>query len=382
MTATAAPETSRNIGLDLIRATAITLVLISHFGGLFTYLAGAGIPYQIFVAGYFGVELFFVLSGFLIGNLLLDICDRHVDLRAWRLFMTRRIMRTLPAYVFFLLVFLALLPPAQPLFHLVQYATLTQNLFWPMPADGWFGVSWSLTIEEWFYLTFSASLLFCVARLPRWGFWIALAAFLAIPLLGRLTVPPDAGWDSSLRKIVWLRLDAIAYGVLLARVLRNNGWLARHRMFALYAGLGLIALVTANWFLRIQSWDIHGYFWRTLIFNLTSVGFALLIPATLRIEINSPPLAFAITWLSRLSYGLYLVHLNLLVLAWPWLDSGTWRAIAGFALVLSGSFAIAWLSYRWLESPILRWRPLQRRGPLRSDLPSCHGGHLQDDAIR
>lgn len=61
------------------------------------------------------------------------------------LFLARRVMRRLPAYLFFLLLFLALMPPAQPLFHLVQYATLTQNLFWPMP-DGWFEVSCSLTI--------------------------------------------------------------------------------------------------------------------------------------------------------------------------------------------------------------------------------------------
>lgn len=179
--------------------------------------------------------------------------------------------------------------------------------------------------REWFYLSFSAMMLICVARYQRRGLWIALAVFLALPLIDRFTVPLDAGWDLSPRKIVWLRCDRLWGCCWPACSLTTKAWQTLETR-ALCRRAGLIALLVAIWFLTILSWDIHGYFWRILIFNVTSVAFALPIPAALRIRIESPLLASAITRLSKLFYGLYLVHLNLLVLTWPWLDSGTWRA--------------------------------------------------------
>src|SRR5690349_14758666 len=65
--------THRNLGLDLLRALAIVLVLTSHFGDTFASLYGGVSPHYVSISGMFGVELFFVLSGFLIGNLLLRI---------------------------------------------------------------------------------------------------------------------------------------------------------------------------------------------------------------------------------------------------------------------------------------------------------------------
>ena len=189
----------RNIGLDVLRSCAILLVLLSHFGGGVTYLIGWAFPLWIYLPGFFGVELFFVLSGFLIGSLLLDICDRNVNFRAWIIFLVRRWMRTVPAYLVFVAVCWELLSPQLSSGVLLSYITFTQNLFWPMPPGSFFAVSWSLTIEEWFYLLFSSVLFICVVSLPRGGFWIAVFLFLALPLILRVTVPYDADWDTHIR---------------------------------------------------------------------------------------------------------------------------------------------------------------------------------------
>ena len=140
-----------------MRATAIVFVLASHCGDTFAGWLGGRAPEWLSVSGFFGVELFFVLSGFLIGRLLLGIIAEPPSLRAWGVFMARRWMRTLPIYLLWIAV-LAVIWPPRPWDQVLRYATLTQNLAWPMPS-GWFGVSWSLTVEEWFYLLFSALLL-------------------------------------------------------------------------------------------------------------------------------------------------------------------------------------------------------------------------------
>src|SRR5260370_1507541 len=88
-------EVSRNFGLDVVRAVAISGVLVAHFTDVTAIPMGARAPVLIALLGN-GVELFFALSGFLIGGLLMDIAKP--SLRAWTLFMIRRWMRPLPTY--------------------------------------------------------------------------------------------------------------------------------------------------------------------------------------------------------------------------------------------------------------------------------------------
>src|SRR3954451_24714128 len=95
---------SRNLGLDLVRAAAISLVVVAHFGGTVIFWSGHEMTSALGSTGFFGVELFFALSGFLIGGLLLDIIERDPGLGAWGRFMVRRWLRTLPLYLLWLAV--------------------------------------------------------------------------------------------------------------------------------------------------------------------------------------------------------------------------------------------------------------------------------------
>jgi peptidoglycan/LPS O-acetylase OafA/YrhL len=155
---------TRNLGLDVVRAVAVSMVLITHWGAVISWWIGLQWPRIIALSGFFGVELFFALSGFLIGLLLLELIERDASAHGWWRFMMRRWLRTLPLYGLCLAGLAIFWRPAGNLLaYLAHYGTLTQNLLWSMPDDNWFGVSWSLSVEEWFYLLFSVLLVGSVA---------------------------------------------------------------------------------------------------------------------------------------------------------------------------------------------------------------------------
>lgn len=350
----AAPH-ARNLGLDAIRSLAILLVLLSHFTDLTAgYLGTASIP-LLSIAGLFGVELFFVLSGFLIGGILLRMIRVRPGWRDWLVFMIRRWMRTLPLYLLWVAVLAYMLPPADLRGTLLHYATLTQNLFWPMPAGNWFGVSWSLTVEEWFYLTFSVALL-GAAAVSRWRgvAWGVIGAFIAIPLAIRLYQPAGPDFMLTAYKTAALRLDAIAYGVLLAR-LAPHRW--RFPLLWLACGLALLAFLWTQ--AAIAPFVIPLTTFLPGLPTLTALGCALLFPAALRWHGGRGVLAAVVRQISAQSYSLYLVHLSILEWMWqPILLHGLPRAAAA-PVALALTFAVSWLLWRFIERPILARRPVR-----------------------
>jgi peptidoglycan/LPS O-acetylase OafA/YrhL len=375
MTALARPSTggARNLGLDVVRATAILMVMFCHFGQALLFALGLSYfdNYGPAQAGFFGVELFFVLSGFLIGRILLDIARTGPTAGALLIFLTRRWMRTLPLY----LVWVALLWAFLPYLHVslgfaLRYATLTQNLYSGMPDNNWFGVSWSLTVEEWFYLLFGSSVILSAALLPyRFAIWLPIAIFLIVPTVVRCTMPLGALHNAS-RQVALLRLDAIAYGAAMAAIsLHRPTWLKYPRTL-LCIGLVLIVAAwenVAGWFV---PWHMRGSFMLTL----SSLGLVLCLPAAVRIEHAHRWFEAAARAISAQSYGLYIMHLTFMDLAFwsvgafPWIN---WPVALAASLAIT--VGLSWLSFRYFESPILHLRPAQTRGRPRSrrELPAA-----------
>ena len=364
------------IGLDVVRSVAILLVLLAHFAQRASPHDAAHLGLTLNILGHLGVELFFVLSGFLIGGLLLDICERGASVHHWRIFMARRMMRTVPAYMLCVALLLVIKPVEQVQPYLHQYLTFTQNLAWPMPPTHWFAVSWSLAVEEWFYLLFSIVLLGLSALAPRKGFWIAIAAFLIVPVMARVGCIGDGNWDNDVRKVVVLRLDAIAYGVLLARVMRSTPVLATCWRSCMALGLLLLGATVAYWYLVVGSWNGGGAAWRVLSFNAVSVGLALLFPAALHISMRPSVVASAIAGVSTLSYGMYLYHSMMLDWVRPFMKAGGLGTAAGLVLAGAGTVLAAYLSYRFLERPILALRPVHDRKQPAAATKSAMDSHL------
>jgi peptidoglycan/LPS O-acetylase OafA/YrhL len=352
----------RNFGLDVARLTACSLVLVAHYTAIFVPLFGGQPPVAVVLSAYWGVELFFVLSGFLIGRLLFAIAETDPTWHGWLTFMVRRWMRTLPLYYLWLIVIPLALPlPEHFGRKLLMFATMTQNLAWPMPGDEWFNVSWSLTIEEWFYLLFSLALISAVAfTRSRRSIWAVIALFLIAPAVARLLHPATEDFQHDIFHVVLLRLDAIAYGVALARLQVQGSAVFRHPRLAAAIGVALVALF---W---VQAADhvwlpLNASHYMLLQMTGGSVGLCLFLAGVAALRTRVRPLAWFVGMGSRLSYGIYMMHLTIIA-AVSWFAVGH-HGNNPFILVVSTALIVVlpYLSYRFFEAPIMARRPPQRR---------------------
>ena len=359
-----APRTAHLFGFDLVRCAAILLVLADHCGLAFTAWSLVERPAHLDTLGYYGVELFFILSGFLIGGILLDVISARPSARDWLMFMARRWMRTLPLYYVWLAVIAVVWRPGpmhddwDAVWRLLPwYAGFGQNLAWP--ADDWFAVSWSLAIEEWFYLTFSAVLLGCAQAFgARRAVLTALLLFLAVPLILRLIESPYGNWNDYLHKAVMFRLDAIAFGVLAVALIRSRALPAFAAVVLLATGASMIALQCTG---LLPAADIVGLrVSRALGFNVTDLGFAMLLPALARIPrppgwLNAPVRLFAAQ-----SYGTYLMHYTLI--EWVGFGLGTthWSGPTASWVTAALILILPAASWHFFEKPLLALRPAIR----------------------
>ena len=353
----------RVFGLDLLRSIAVLMVLLAHTRFFLRPLIPATQALSIF--GFLGVELFFVLSGFLIGGILLRSFDDRPNAGTLTRFWVRRWFRTLPNYYLFLGVNLALRAwEGQGFGGLAGYGVFLQNLAWPCPY--FFNESWSLAIEEWFYLIFPI-LIFLLSRL-RAEKRFAVAVSLGLLFLfstaarGAAVALGSPSWDDGIRKVVAYRLDALMIGVLGA-FLKNYAAAAWQRV----RGAGVLAgsLLALAVFGSYYGLDKNGsVFARTLFFTTTSLSVFCFLPALDAWRTAAGPLATAVRNVSLWSYSLYLCHLPVRsVLNAAFGDPELVGAPMGAAtmLLLTAAFvvlslAVAGLNYRFFERPAMDLR--------------------------
>lgn len=369
----------RVLGLDVARALAILMVLVAHTP-FFWFSMGLLTPELSAVCtvpGVLGVELFFALSGFLIGDLLL----RDAAAPTWRgigVFFLRRWLRTLPAYYAVLLV----LCVAEAV---VGGTWRSHGAYWiflqnyETPPAGFFPVSWTLSIEQWSYAAAPAvvSLLPALAGRERRGraVLLAVAALLLLFLALRtgMTMMFSPAWDDGLRKQIHVRLDAVFWGVAVA--------CCRRFLPRLYAALGSApcflavllgtALYTRDLYATLAAGGMDAsFFHRALGFSVCDALMALSLPFFAgHAAVNARLAALRrgadfFTRCSRYSYALYLIHFPVfqtfsgfvsgagLEQAW---SRGALGGLAGICAV-AASWGVAALLYGCVEKPALDLR--------------------------
>lgn len=249
----------RNFGLDLLRCAAIAMVLANHaFLAFFVELGDVpwtGLRAALSIVSFISIEWLFVLSGFLIGTMMIRSFDLEPTWwRRTRSFWLRRWFRTLPNYYLFLLVNALIfwwgatpLPIGRFQWRFVAFA---QNLAWHERLPFFFNEAWSLALDEWFYLVLPllVGLAFVLAsrRDTRRAFLAGTAILILVPTLLRLLrpVPPDNyAWDLEVRRVTLFHLDATGWGVLAAVLNRwhPDAW-NRHVGRKAAAGALLMAL--------------------------------------------------------------------------------------------------------------------------------------------
>jgi peptidoglycan/LPS O-acetylase OafA/YrhL len=346
-------------GLDLLRAVAISLVVFQH-GALFFVLVYAAPPILI-RASAIGVPLFFVLSGFLIGTILLGQGDALRDARVTGKFWLRRALRTLPNYYLFLLGLTLLWfgyhrpgsPSPVPL--LPRYLVFLQN-FSSSPPE-FFPESWSLSVEEWFYLVFPLALLLGLklTRMPFRRLYLGLAVLLAVyPVVLRGLVLDPVDWSHGITKVVLYLPDAIAVGLLAAAWSQASpgAWI-RARLPAL--GAGVVLLVALFLYMGLGDPD-HSGMARTFLPLVVALGCALLLPwASTCPDLGGPLLNQGVRAIARWSYSLYLVNLTVSTTVLSHLQFHYGNAV-GILSYVGVCLAVSAAIYHGFEAPILRWR--------------------------
>jgi len=362
--------TDRVFGLDLLRAAAILsvicahgfVVLYPHFGSVLGFF-GHG--------GFYGVELFFVLSGFLIGQILIRQGPALGHAGSVAVFYVRRWFRTLPLFFLFLAINVWL--EFQFRQHHVGVSEALSHGFFLRNLTGFhmsfFPESWSLAIEEWFYLLFPAALWLGLKITKRFDgvFLSAAFAFFTFSTVARMLAAgdPAATWSEGQRMVVIYRFDALMLGMFAA-------WLSvrfpvrwrKHRLLVALAGLTLLFWMYATLW-KIENHQLafgdDSYFARTFRFTLVSLGFALLLPWASAWKLTREnSCSTAVRRIALWSYGLYLVHLPvfLIVTEFVFRDSNKslLRALASFALQIGGAIVLSALLYRFFESHCTRLR--------------------------
>jgi peptidoglycan/LPS O-acetylase OafA/YrhL len=358
--------------VDGLRGIAIALVLVWHFFPNLPIPAWT-IP-RYLVAGmrlaWSGVDLFFVISGFLIGGILLDNRDSS---RYYATFYKRRFFRIVPAYAAVCVVVLLaaiVLPRGVAygrLFNdqapILALATFTQN-FW-MSAHHTFGGMalapvWSLGVEEQFYLVLPL-LIRHVSRRTLIRVLVACVVLAPVVRAGLFITGPG-GWLWS-QMMMPARADAFAIGILIALVIRDPSLGAavvghkRALLVIAVAAAGVLVLLTQ------QHMDFRSMPFATLGYSALAIVYgSILLAAVTRRDrwLNYVLSASPLRALGGIAYGVYLLHtfvwgslFTFLPAFTPWPHSRTAADVGIVAIAFVITIIIATASWRWFEKPLI-----------------------------
>jgi peptidoglycan/LPS O-acetylase OafA/YrhL len=351
----------RNFGLDILRAGAILLVFIEHLDwGIFNNLK----PNSLF--GILGVELFFVLSGFLIGGIVfkLNLKQNRPSLTKFYL---NRWFRTLPLYYCGFIAFQLIdAVHYQKLQIHWPYLVFLQNMF-PDP-HGFFAVSWSLAIEEWFYLILPW-LIYLIFRFRFTKNHLLLSlcslVFVLICLRAIYTGYFNPSFDPDIRKSILFHFDPLLIGVILALVKKEQ-----LSLFVILKNINLLLLsiisliIFALYFshLDLTSNINDSYLIKTIGLTWIAISMAIIIGffeqnIFIKQKLVGYKLLFSLmTAISLLSYSIYIWHyeVNKIIYFITHLLIKTDFPQAILSIVFTG--IVAYISYSWIETPFLKLR--------------------------
>ncbi|WP_028105195.1 acyltransferase family protein [Pseudoduganella violaceinigra] len=364
-------RSSRIHGLDTLRALAIMLVFANHYMGFVSRQPTFGWVSEI---GWAGVDLFFALSGYLIGNQVFSAL-RGPGLSLPN-FYARRLLRTLPAYLAVLALY-AWWPywagnsPHAPWW---KYLTFTLNI--NLKPGTMFSHAWSLCVEEQFYLLLPPIVFAIAAIAAGQGGAYALVRRRIALALGWAALASAVGAGMWLRNGLWVsqmdlhehgsrafytliyystltRFDELLAGVALA-MLRNfhpSLWkgLTRHGNWMLAAGVGLTALVFKLFLENHFSWKMSVFGYPLLGLAFATLLVAALSEGSLLNRTRIPGMGAIAVW----SYSIYLTHKQLCILL-----ADHWEPIdpESIAVMIGASLLAGWLLYFAVETPFMKLR--------------------------
>lgn len=371
------PAADRFAGLDHLRSVAILLVFLFHY----KMFGSPALINSIGSFGWTGVDLFFVLSGFLVAGQLFKPISKG-RLPSFKSFYINRSLRILPAYLFVLFIYFTVpaftershLPP------LWKMLTFTQNFGLDLQTEGAFSHAWSLCIEEQFYIALPLLTLMLLAPKARNQLAWLIPAVIALGMVLRgmawhTAMQPSPGEEGISEHFgadyyrfvyypTYTRLDGLLAGTCLAAI--NH---FRPDLWKKLTGKGNRMIVLAVAVLFVAWWVCHDekqYEFSGSVFGypLVSLGYAILVIAALSPDSILSGFSSKVTRFgAMISYSVYLVHKQLIHLTHKFLSGYGWRetsyrtfAISCIVCVVGGV-----ILYFVIERPFMKLRSRIRR---------------------
>ena len=359
----------RFFGLDFLRALSISLLLFSHSSWIYNSNGLLGKMQD--ASGFMGVELFIVLSGFLIGGILYkQFLHENYGFKDAYLFVSRRLMRVMPSYylVVFILTIVYLIFGFS-VFQIWKYLLLIQNFARPIPA--FFPESWSLPVKEMgyifavFFLVISAKLFVKVSK--KVLFLIVIIGLIILTFAVKIYYNIHSEnldlkeWSFEIRSVVIYRIDSVLIGVLIGYFYQNykEVMLTKSKLFLAIGFLLLILLASCILVFKLRLSNAS-WFWNILCLPMVSLTICMFIPFLLNWKMPSERIGNVITFMCTISYSVYLLHYSLvLFLLKHFIDTSNfslWQLNIFAILYVSITVVLSYLMYTFFEKPINDYR--------------------------
>lgn len=358
----------RIFGLDVIRATAIAMVVFSHV----YYLMDSSNSLLISLSGlfgFFGVELFFVLSGFLIGSILLKkYINETFSVKEIFVFLKRRWFRTLPNYYLILIINLIIaLVFGFPIDNWLSYFVFLQNF--TEYKISFFTESWSLSVEEWTYLLIPFVLFFCwfiFKKNRKITFVITVLVLILFFHFLRYLVYLEndfsdmTTWNSNLKSIAIYRIDSILFGFVTAWLLVfYKKMLQKYKVYLFIVSVHLFVFQFA--IMNVLGFDIVAtpLYYKVFYFSFTSFTIFLALPFFVCWKVSNSVFRKPIQLISKISYSMYLLHYSVVSVLLKYLFSTTSFEIPITLIIVTYLFStivLSYLLYRFYEKPMMDLR--------------------------
>jgi peptidoglycan/LPS O-acetylase OafA/YrhL len=367
---------NRVYGLDILRAMAIIFVMLVHGKVYLPDFVQKLHPYIQFD----GVSIFFVLSGFLIGGILIKLFEtKEITWNLMMHFWLRRWYRTLPNYFLVLVVIILMKNYYEELKDIWTYFIFSQNLWYPHPY--FFDEAWSLSIEEWFYLLIPLGCFFLlrIFRMAPKQVILIVALFVLISVtafryyrFSTIELETMQDFHRYFRLQVITRLDSLMYGIIGAYLMYyyRNFWFRYKKLFLI---LGLIILLFMKITYLNGVFPLRKMFNCVFSFSLFSFGILLLLPFLSDLKKGKGVFFKWFTLISLISYSMYLV--NHTVVQHHLIDKIPWdeflnpvvASVIQYLLFWVITIIISMLMYRYFEVPMMNKRDgekIKKRFPI------------------
>ena len=327
--------------LDFYRYLAALIVSISHF---FIYWNKSDF---FEFTSILGVELFFVLSGFVLASQLLKLeADPKRNLK---IFLFRRWIRTVPPYLVALICAAIVFDYGDKL-NFLKFLTYTQNILSDNSNPNFFSVAWSLSVEEWFYIFLPLLILIGTKiklRILKFNtINICILIIIFLNLFRLYYNNEDLNWGEDVRRSVLLRLDSLCFGVI-AFTLKDKIKL-KYIYFFLF-----LTMIPLFYFLIKPLLINESLFFQNLFMPLCSICFSSILIILTHINFNSKIIKKISYNGASISYSMYLFHIFFIPTTVNLFDNII-LSLLSYMLFLK---LFCWIFFRIFEKPLLESRP-------------------------